>query len=85
LSFSPTNLRKAQRRQHKVNGIKDLTNISAENFVNILGNSVCAWHHILAHFCQKPLPSEAPKIICAKAALLWCQKVCMKLRVELLA
>jgi hypothetical protein len=52
------------------------TNISAEILLHILGYNFCSQHHILARFCQMLLPSKTSKIICAKTALLWCQKYC---------
>jgi hypothetical protein len=56
------------------NMLSYFTNISAKILMHILGNSFCTKRHILAHFFQLPLPLKAFKIICAKAALLWCQK-----------
>jgi hypothetical protein len=64
-SISPPNFINAQRHKHKVNGAKILfcfRNISAKISPHILGCTICAERHILAHFCQMPLLLKAPKI-----------------------
>jgi hypothetical protein len=50
------------------------TNIYAEILLHITGCSFCADWYVLVHFCQMLWPEKAPKIICAKADLLWPQK-----------
>jgi hypothetical protein len=64
-SISPTNFINAQRHKHKVNSTNILfcfRNISDKISPHILGYNICADRHILAHFCQMPLPFKAPKI-----------------------
>jgi len=73
-SISPTNLRNAKRRQHKVNGTKRCSNISAEILLHVLGNSFCTERHILAHFCRMLLPLKASKISATKL-LYFCTKI----------
>jgi hypothetical protein len=55
------------------------TNIYAEISNHVFGNSFCAEHHILAHFCPILLALKALKMICAKDALLLVPKVLVKL------
>jgi hypothetical protein len=60
------------------------TNISAEILLHVLGYSFRSECHILAHFDQKLLPLNAPKIICAKSCNGFTPKMLMKLRDGLL-
>ncbi len=73
VSISLTSLCNAQTRQHKVNGTKDAVLFHQHFCLNVtvyLGESSCAEHRILAHFCQNAGAIKASKIVCAKATLL---------------
>jgi len=62
--------------KNNLNGKKMLScfnHNSAEILLRVLG--FCTEHRILVHFCQMLLKLTASKIICAKAALLWGQKI----------
>jgi len=52
--------------------------MSDKILLHTLGYGFCTQQFILAYFCQIPLPSKASEIICAKAALLWRQKLLVK-------
>jgi hypothetical protein len=65
-------------RKDNLNGKKMLScfnHNSAEILLRDLGYSFCTKHQILVYFCQMLLKLTASKIICAKAALLWGQKI----------
>jgi hypothetical protein len=51
------------------------TNIFAEILLHTLGNRFNNDYSILANFWQKALPLKASRMLCAKDALIWCQKM----------